>query len=271
MRATLIVGLFLAWATPMMAQDFDPIKFCEEKKLQINLCDRLEWGDVEASADNIRNCRSRTSANTGASKCSAGVASERESRSIKAGKITRQKFSTSDLLDAGFGLPIVAERIFYHPNGVEKKTEILSSPEHMCRYLGFAKAEEAIVDNTLHNGDRMRNKSMVVRDLNKWFQPGQKISIDNYDYDVEEEDFNMVKTYKELTCVKVENEADKALIKDVEAKLTYFGQEVDAGRSIAVDKEVFDGKRNDESDAEDFDYDPSLAPFLHVPSTTSKY
>lgn len=246
MKAILIAVFLLGQVPLLWAQDFDAIKFCEEKKLQVNLCDRLEWGGVSASADNIKNCRSRASANTGDSKCSAAVAAEVEARRIKEGKIVRQKFSTSDLTDAGFGLPIIAERLFFYPNGVTKESEILTKPEHLCRYLGFSKAEEAIVDNTLHNGDRMRNKGMVVRDLNKWFEPGQKISIDNYNYDVKEEDFNMVKTYKEITCVKVGSEADKTLIKDVEAQLTYVGQEIDSARLEAerARKEVVDSERN---------------------------
>lgn len=268
MRSTLLVALMIVSA-PVFAMDkLNPMVFCKEKKLQTNLCDQLEWGEVKASAENLKNCRARQSSNTGESKCSKGVAEEMKRLKINEGKITRRKFSEADLKDAGFGLPIVAQRLF-HVNGQLMETEQLTKPDDLCTYLGFSKAEEAKISNTLHSEGSMRNKSMIVSDHSSFLAVKKKISIDNYDGS--EADAHVVKLYNEITCVKVENEQDKEVIKEVETILSYVGEEIGARRlAQRQEREVHDGNRGakEEEENEVIEHDASISDFLFGPSVS---
>lgn len=248
------------------AQSINPLQFCKDKKLQTNLCDQLEWGEVRASAENLKNCRERQSTNTGDSKCSEAVAEEMKRLRLNEGKITRKTFTEEDLKDAGFGLPIVAQRLF-HVNGQLVETEDLTKPGDLCSYLGFSKAESAQISNTLHSEGSMRNKSMVVSDHSSFLSVKKKISIDNYDGS--DADAHVIKLYKQITCVKVDDEKDKEVIRDVETILTYVGEEIGARRLAQIEqRSVNNGSRSAKEEAEDdvIEHDSSISDFLFGPS-----
>ncbi len=267
MRSTLFVALMMIAGQAYAAKSINPIQFCKEKKLQTNLCDQLEWGEVKASAANLKNCRERQSSNTGDSKCSKAVAEELKRLRINEGKITRQTFNESELKDAGFGLPIVAQRLF-HVNGQLMETEELTKPDDLCTYLGFSKAESAQISNTLHSEGSMRNKSMRVSDHSGFLSVKKKITIDNYDGS--DADAHVLKLYNQVTCVRVDDEKDKEVIKDVDTILTYVGQEIGARRlAQAQERSVNNGSRSakDEED-EVIEHDASISDFLFSPSVS---
>lgn len=266
MRSTLLVAVFMLAGPVLASNSINPIQFCKDKKLAMNLCDQLEWGEVRSSAENLRNCRARQSANTGDSKCSQAVAEELQRLRINEGKITRQTFSEEDLKDAGFGLPIVAQRLF-HMNGQLVETEDLTRPGDLCSYLGFSKAESAQISNTLHSEGSMRNKSMVVSDHSSFLSVKKKISIDNYDGS--DADAHVIKLYKQITCIKVEDEQDREVINDVQTILTFVGEEIGARRLAQIEqREVNNGSRSSKEDSEDevIEHDSSISDFLFGPS-----
>lgn len=132
---------------------------------------------------------------------------QNESKIVQSNKVTMKKFTEAELDEISFGKSFYATKKDYS-SLLDKKEEVLTSGDNLCKYLGYEKAIRSTLSPEI--GPKKAHKNGLILDKTLF----GKIKEEPKMYEDAKYKFN-VRKYIDITCAKTEEGISKAMANEL--------------------------------------------------------